>query len=66
VAQSVDGDLNGDGVVDSRDVALITQNLNKNAADVPGADVDNDGKITALDARKLALICTKAGCATAL
>lgn len=66
VAQTADGDLNGDGVVDNRDVALLTQNLNKDAADFAGGDLDNDGKITALDARKLALICSKANCATAL
>lgn len=65
VAQSRDGDLNGDGVVDSRDVALVTQNLNRDAAQLPGADLDNDGKITALDARKLATICSSANCAIA-
>lgn len=65
VAQSMDGDLNGDGVVDSRDVAMLTQNLNRDAAQLPGADLDNDGKITALDARKLATICSSANCAIA-
>lgn len=65
VAQTADGDLNGDGVVDNRDVAILSQNVNKEAAALPGADLDNDGRITALDARKLTLICTLPGCATA-
>ena len=63
VAQTANGDLNGDGVVDNRDVALLTQNLNRDAEQLPGADLDNDGKITALDARKLATICSAVNCA---
>jgi 3',5'-cyclic AMP phosphodiesterase CpdA len=65
VAQTTNGDLNGDGVVDSRDVALLTQKLNRDASELPGADLDNDGKITALDARKLSSICTSVNCAIA-
>lgn len=65
VAKSADGDLNGDGVVDSRDVALLTQRLNNPASALPAADLDGDGQITALDARKLALICSQANCAVA-
>jgi hypothetical protein len=65
VARSNEGDLNGDGVVDSRDVALVSQRLNQPASALPGADLDGDGVITALDARKLALICNLANCAIA-
>jgi len=65
VTQSADGDLNGDNVIDSRDIVLISQNLNAPASTLPAADVDGDGKITALDARKLALICTLPSCAVA-
>ncbi|MDP8568595.1 metallophosphoesterase [Methylophilus aquaticus] len=63
VAQGLDGDLNNDGVIDSRDLALVNQNLNKEANVFPDADFDNDGKITVLDTRKLALICSLTNCA---
>lgn len=62
VSRSLDGDLNGDGVIDRNDVLLITQNLNQPAAVLPAADVDNDGRITALDARRLTTICSNANC----
>lgn len=65
VAHGSDGDLNGDGAIDSRDVALVSQKLNQPANALPAADLDGDGTITALDARKLALICTLANCAIA-
>lgn len=62
VSASTDGDLNNDGVIDYRDINMITFNLNKPASFLPAADVDNDGRITVLDARKLALICTNINC----
>lgn len=62
VSRTLDGDLNGDGTIDKLDVALISQNLNKPASVLPEADVDNDGRITALDARRLATICSNANC----
>lgn len=62
VATSLDGDLNNDGVIDRNDIALITQNLNKSADVLPAADVDNDGRITVLDTRRLATICTNTNC----
>lgn len=64
-AKSADGDLNGDGVIDSRDIALLNAQLNNAASSLPAADLDGDGKITALDARKLALICSLPSCAIA-
>ena len=64
VAQGLDGDLNGDGVIDNRDVALLQQMVANAATAQPGADLDNDGALTALDLRKLALLCTLANCAT--
>lgn len=63
VLPSIEGDLNGDGVVDSRDAALLSQHLNRDASALPGADFDGDGRITVLDARKLTLICTLQNCA---
>ena len=37
VTQSTDGDLNGDNVIDSRDLALVSQNLNAPASTLPAA-----------------------------
>lgn len=62
VARTLDGDLNGDDVINNLDIALISQNLNKPASSLPAADVDNDGRITVLDARRLASICTNTNC----
>lgn len=62
VVPSLDGDLNNDGVIDNKDVALIGTLLNQPASALPGADLDNDGKITGADARKLVLICTNLNC----
>lgn len=59
-----DGDLNGDGVIDHRDVSLLSRQLNRDASALPGADFDGDGRITVLDARRLTLICTLPNCAT--
>lgn len=58
------GNLNGDGVVDQSDLNIIMSALNTpaNGADDP-RDLDKDGRITILDARKLILLCAKPGCA---
>ncbi|MBN1600826.1 MAG: metallophosphoesterase [Chitinispirillaceae bacterium] len=56
VKSSSDGDQDGDGDVDNADIAVITSLKNKPADVKPSADLDNDGKITVLDARKLVLI----------
>lgn len=58
------GDVNGDGSVDLKDLNLITAARNQPASgpDDP-MDLDHDGKITVLDARKLVLLCTRPGCA---
>ncbi|MGD9505133.1 MAG: choice-of-anchor I family protein [Syntrophobacteraceae bacterium] len=60
---SVVGDLDGDGDVDSNDIAIITFHRNQPAGVYPAADLDGDGAITALDIRKGALRCTRSGCA---
>lgn len=59
------GDLNGDGQVDQDDLNILLAALNRPATG-PGdpRDLDGDGKITALDARKLVMLCTRARCAT--
>lgn len=56
LAPSNDGDQDDDGDVDNADIAIVASLKNKPASIKPSADLDNDGKITVLDARKLALI----------
>jgi hypothetical protein len=59
------GDLDGDGDTDKDDMMVIMAALNS-PADGPDdpRDLDGDGVITVLDARKLVLFCTRPGCAT--
>ncbi len=58
------GDLDHDGDVDTNDVNIVIAARNKPAAKpCDPKDLDGDGKITALDARKLALLCTRPKCA---
>ena len=58
------GDLNLDGIVDRTDVAILTSYLNKPLSECPECDFDGNKKITVLDARKLATMCTYPNCAT--
>jgi Dockerin type I domain len=61
------GDLDGDGDVDRADIMLLLRDRGKSVAQSacgPACDLDDDGQITALDARKLTLSCTRPGCAT--
>lgn len=63
-AASIAGDIDGDGDVDRDDVALIFTARNTAASgDGDSRDIDGDGRITVLDARKLTLQCTRANCA---
>jgi VCBS repeat-containing protein len=57
------GDLNGDTVVDMDDLNIIlaARNTPADGPDDP-RDLDGDGMITALDARKLVLLCTCPRC----
>jgi hypothetical protein len=59
-------DLNNDGVIDQKDVNIVTSAAATNAKAAPGdpRDLDGDGKITTADARLLATQCTFAGCAS--
>jgi hypothetical protein len=59
------GDINGDGRVDSTDLAAIVAALNT-PANGPNdiRDLNGDGTINALDSRILVTLCTQAGCAT--
>jgi Tol biopolymer transport system component len=60
-----EGDLDGDGDIDSDDVAIIVAARGEPATgpDDP-RDLDGDGVITVLDARLLVLQCTRPYCAT--
>lgn len=61
------GDLDGDGDVDQNDVNILLADRNKPVAESTcgsACDLDGDGVITALDARKLATLCTRPNCAT--
>lgn len=63
----VPGDLNDDGEVDQNDLSILLADRNTSvSASACGApcDLDRDGQITALDARKLTLLCTRPRCAT--
>lgn len=57
------GDLDCDGDVDRDDLDILLKYRNLNADHCPECDLDRDGRITALDARKLTLMCTNPGCA---
>lgn len=59
VPQTVNGDLNGDGVVDQDDVNIILDYLNSPANGPADArDRNHDGVIDILDAQQLATLCS--------
>lgn len=58
------GDINGDGCIDMADISLINAARNTPATGSEDPrDLDGDGIITAMDARKLVLLCTNPRCA---
>jgi hypothetical protein len=62
--EPIPGDLDGDGDVDRNDMNIILAHRNQPASECPPCDLDGDGVITVLDARKLVLLCTRSRCAT--
>ena len=60
--EEVPGDLDCDGDVDRDDVNVIKANRNQPAIVCPECDIDGDGTITVLDARKLMMMCTCPRC----
>jgi hypothetical protein len=60
-------DLDGDNDIDRDDLNILLKDRNKSVSDSScgtACDLDGDGIITALDARKLVLLCTRPRCAT--
>ncbi len=67
IQPSLPGDLDRDGDVDQNDLNILLSDRDKTVAQSScGApcDLDGDGRITALDSRKLVLLCTRPRCAT--
>jgi hypothetical protein len=61
------GDIDGDGDVDLDDLNLLLAERGRPAGQSQcgaACDLDGDGMITALDARVLVTLCTRARCAT--
>ncbi|MFH1147686.1 MAG: PKD domain-containing protein [Pseudomonadota bacterium] len=56
------GDFDKDGDVDRNDVDALLAFRNMPASTHPEYDLDGDGSITGLDARKLVLLCTRQEC----
>ncbi|MBL0715891.1 MAG: metallophosphoesterase, partial [Desulfosarcina sp.] len=52
-------DLDDDGDTDRDDIAIIRQHLRQPAENCPNCDIDGDGSITILDARKIVRMCTR-------
>ena len=62
---SVTGDLDGDRDVDRDDLAVLHAARNQPAQGADDSrDLDGDGTVTALDARRLTQLCTRPRCAT--
>jgi len=57
-------DLDNDNDIDQDDLNILLTYRNQPASECPECDLDGDGIITVLDARKLVLLCTRPGCAT--
>ncbi len=66
-AQTIPGDLDGDEDIDRNDLDILLADRNKSVAESScgsACDLDGDGRVTALDARKMVLLCTRPRCAT--
>jgi len=60
----VSGDVDGNSAVNRDDIFEIINCLYQPVATCPKADIDGDGRITVLDARKVVLLCDRPYCAT--
>jgi pimeloyl-ACP methyl ester carboxylesterase len=64
-AVRIPGDFDGDYDIDREDLNILLSYRNQAASLFPEGDLDGDGVVTVLDARKLVLQCTRPRCATA-
>ncbi len=62
LAAQVKGDLDGDTDVDVDDIAIVLDAVGVTVVPPDPRDLDGDGKITSLDAGKVALLCTRPLC----
>lgn len=62
IPDPLDGDMDLDGDVDRDDMAIIRSHIRQPASACPACDLDRDGVITVLDARKSATLCTCPRC----
>jgi len=60
--EAIPGDFDDDGQVCRTDLNIILSHRNQPADACPQCDLDGDGTITVLDARKLILMCTNPRC----
>jgi hypothetical protein len=58
------GDVDRDNDVDLQDLDGVLNRLQQTPGQNDPADVDQDGVISVLDARRLTLYCTRPGCAS--
>jgi len=64
---TIPGDIDADGDVDRDDLMILLQDRNKQVEDSTcgvACDLNEDNRISALDARKLVTLCTRFRCAT--
>lgn len=60
----VPGDLDGTGAVDRKDIITILGYIGQPVSECPECDIDGDGRISVLDARRLVVLCTLPRCGT--
>jgi cysteine-rich repeat protein len=60
----LEADYDGDNDVDKNDVYYVLGYRDQPASECPACDLDGDGVITSLDARKVVILCTLDYCAT--
>ncbi len=61
--QQLTGDLDGDNDIDRNDIRMLRSYLRQDASVCPECDMDGDGIITIMDARKLVTMCSRPRCA---
>lgn len=60
---TIKGDVDGSGIIDRADVNLLLSHNSQEASECPACDLDGNGIINVLDARRLVLLCELPRCA---